>query len=374
MVESNKLKLRGFFFHPFFWMLILMMNCFLLASPDSAHAQSTLPSLGIEFRTDLELVRNSTSNDINRGQPRMLFKLERAHLNLRGQLDEDLSYHARVHWQSNAEDHPDQTNNLLEYWYISLRQTPSLQWQLGKQFILQGGFESSYNRMDDFGYSLVGEHIQTFYEVGASVFYDVPDGDKPSHTFVAQIFNEQGGGNSNQQLLTYNFAWYGTFAGGLLETIAQYGLFPHNLQRTRDPLDGKAHLVPEADEFVETLLSLGIQTKTEPLVLELDWLMMSENLSKTDQSSLVFSAKQEGESWQPFAKVIYDSQFSYPNNGREEPELRNRNTVQLGILFFPKLPKTFYRFHLVWAHQQLAFKKEDAQEDRLTAGVSLQWN
>ncbi len=360
------------------WLKIVRFGLGLsLLLPFVAEAQMPVPTIRPEFRTDLEWNDNNNETDPNLSRPRLLFRVQRAHLNIQGNITPDLDYRLRVQWNQDFEPDADNTGPGLEYWYVRQQVSDGIQVRLGKHFILQGGRESAHNPIDVFGYSTVGETVQEFYEVGASAFVNLgtfAEGFQ-DHTLIVQVFNQVPGGTENQFALTTNIAWYGVVADGLVEPIVQFGVFPHVQEREEDALTGKRVLKQE--EYSETFLSLGALVNLDFATLELDLLshnrdsFQSRNASGTitetesqDNTSLIVFAQTDNGSYRPFVKWINDTVKIGDSNSDD------LNTFQIGAEYFPQMQYMLYRLHGLVSYEEKQEGGNEYEELGINIGLS----
>lgn len=278
---------------------------------------SSKHEFGLEFRTDLEWEKNESEYQTGGVNSTMKFIVQRAHIELKGDIDNDTQYRMRLRWNKDFSKSEDSSEHGLEYWYIRYRWNENLKIQAGKQFVLQGGREGIYNGIDVYGYSRIGKRIQDLYQVGASAFYDLS-----SHGFLQQIValqltNQLDENAQNQSFPSINVAWYGNFNNGLVEPTAQFGVFTHAKEFEFDDQDQKSK--DTSDSYNENILSLGARINLENWRIELDILTRNQeeyrklvngtiiNNPNTNENSLVVFIKQEGNYLQPFGKWIYDT-------------------------------------------------------------------
>ncbi|MBF0280303.1 MAG: hypothetical protein HQM13_21070 [SAR324 cluster bacterium] len=343
---------------------------------------SVLPEIGAEFRTDFEWKDNDKQDGTNRSRPTLRFVVKRAHLNLEGKMDEQVGYRLRVRWNQTFEPQDDNTGAGLEYWFVKYQWTRAMQIRVGKQKILQGGREGVHNPIDEFEYSRLGKKIQHFYEVGVSAFYDLGAFSQmlEGQSIAGQVLNQTTGSSENQFGLIYNFAWYGSYAGGIIEPVIQYGFFPHVQENENDSTTGKRLVTQES--YSETFLSLGVLINMESFRVEMDLIdhyqesykertAASTRKNFTEKNtSLVISGQIEGDSFAPLAKWIYDVEKRNAASGTIE---NDRNEYIFGTAYFPNRMNHDFRLHAMFAYKSVSEDTHDYAEYRLNGGMSARF-
>lgn len=338
------------------------------------------PRLDLEFRTDAEWKKSESKYDVSRGEPTLRFTIERVHLNIRGTMSEDIKYRLRVGFNETFESRSDGSGIGLEYWYVNQKLTPSLSWRLGKQFVLQGGREGSYNSMDVYGYSLIGEHIRKLYDVGISGIYEMNVEAATRQAFIVQIVNQLNGGHEDQRSLSYNFAWYGRIADGLMEPIIQFGQFSKSEECDKG-LSASCNM-EEGQLIPEMLISLGTKFNLDQFKLDFDILMGDffnpdpEHLTTSQVTSLILLVKQVNQAKStkmlinPFIKLLYDSVYQDDSLAQD---LTARNEVHFGIEIFPIKNNNNYRFHALFISNITSLELDRYNEYRFNGGVSARF-
>lgn len=369
----------------------LLCGMLLMILGSSALQAQMLPTVRTEFRTDALWQTNEDPQDVNKGRTTLRFIVKRAHLNLEGKMDDDLSYRLRVRWNKSFAAQDDNTGVGLEYWYLKHQWQPGLEFRLGKHRILQGGREGVHNPLNVFEYSTVGERIQHFSEVGVSAFYDLGTltTKLQDQYMVGQIFNQLSGSSKNQFALSYNFAWYGSFAGGLIEPIFQYGIFPHAEENKKDATTGKKVVTQES--YSESFLSMGTLLNLDPWRVELDMLNHIQNSYKKrtgtttvkhhseDNTSIIIAGHfgnpnvamaDNDRPLVPFAKWVYDNL----KERRASATVKTvKNEFQLGSAFFPKINHYNFRLHAMFVYEWIGGDVSDYSQYRLNGGASAQF-
>ena len=341
-----------------------------------------LPTIKAEFRTDAEWKDNDDPEDLNLSRATLRFIIKRAHLNLEGQMDDQVGYRLRVRWNQSFAPQDDNTGMGLEYWYVKYQWLESLQLRVGKQKILQGGREGVHNPIDVFEYSSLGERIRDFYEVGVSAIYDLGLFAQmlQDQSIVGQVFNQRTGSSDNQFGMIYNLAWYGVFAGGIIEPVFQYGFFPHAQENEKEATSGKR--ITTQESYSETFLSLGALINLESFWVEMDLInhhqaSYTERMAATtikhhtaDNTSVVLSSGVEGEQFSPFSKWIYDLAIQNKSSGTIDD---NRNEILFGTSYFPNSMNRHLRWHALFAYKTIAGDTNQYSEYRVNGGLSARF-
>ncbi|MGK5093486.1 porin [Deltaproteobacteria bacterium TL4] len=358
--------------------IFFMLGC--LAIPSASLAQMA-PSLSVEFRTDAEIRQSDSQYDPTPNQLVYLFKVQRAHLNMSGDFSSKLSYRMRLRWNESFEGQTDGTSLGLEYWYIQSSLSQGLNLRLGKQFVLQGGREGSYNSMDVLKYSKMGERLQGLYEVGLSAIYEPDASGLKEHVLIFQFLNQPGGGNSTQSEAAFNLAWYGTVMEGLFETIVQIGSFPQNrLCDLSSPPCG-----PDWKYFQpKTMISLGTKINWTQFTFDIDFLQGEfvgnngdGNLVKHQNESFILFIRQneselseeKGELF-PFLKWIYDKSSQSESQAQD---LKNRRELHIGTEYYPIAGNHSYRWHAMILSDQSSLQSYSYSEYRFNIGISARF-
>jgi len=360
--------------------ILLIFISIWIANPLFAQTQ---PRLDVEFRTDLDIRQSNSPFDSSDNQLVYLFKIHRAHLNLRGTFTPKMTYRMRVRWNESFEKQNDGTGVGLEYWYVESPWNEQLSFRIGKQFILQGGREGTYNSIDVLKYSLIGERIQELYEVGLSGIYDLTNLGYENHIIIFQLFNQPGGGNTQQTTPSVNFAWYGTLMNGLVEPVIQIGNFPH--ERDCTSANSSNRCGPEWSNFQpRNLLSLGVKINLDQFTLDLDFLtgefegINQENTRTTHvNNSLVIFIRQniseldaqQGELY-PFIKWIYDKSSQSSSTPQD---IQKQQELHIGLEYFPILNNQKYRWHTMFISNQTSLKSHLYNEYKINTGLSARF-
>ena len=355
--------------------IFLIVSLSILSQAIFAETEELL--LEPEFRTDLQsgFSDNHSKNNSASGITTQ-FLVKRAHLNLRGAFNNQIDYRMRVRWNRNFSQQTDNTSSGLEYWYIRHHFSPQIQFRLGKQFVLQGGTEGSYNPIDVFQYSRVGNRLKDLYTVGASLLLNLDKTEfenTKGQTLILQLMNQIPSGNQNQYAMSYNMAWYGSLLNGDLKSVLQYGVFPSAEVFKMSDSNEK---IQTKEAYTTRVYSIGVSLKVGNSQIDLDYLNWKKDgykeLNQNDdiiqhdsekEDSIVIKAQNQSERLRPFVKWSMDSVKL-----KQRTEL---NSYTLGVEIFPFESLTNYRLHGFFTKQETLLNKNKIRNTIANLGISI---
>jgi hypothetical protein len=348
-----------------------------------------LPQFDLEFRAGLDVrtrdaiyepEESPARFEADERRTRVGFQVDRAHLNVRGELPEGLRFRLRLRLDESFDSsgRSDGTSAGLEYWYVEQSLQEGLDYKLGKQFVMQGGREGLRNGLDVYRYSVQGERIQRMYEVGVGVVqeFQLPGNERPQFG-VLQLLNQPTGNEDGEQNLSVNAAWYGNLANDRLQPVLQFGFFPR-----KSSISGAS---PDCGDLScmlpEQILSAGARVDLDPLALDLD-IIYGEYYGEygavevgREVSTLVVEVAQSRAAEPvrtplPFVKWTFDvlSHDEQISVGR----LESRNEIQLGLEYFPT-PNPNYRLHAVGRFNATEVDGATFTEYGLNSGLSARF-
>ena len=362
---------------------VLLVSFFLFFStPIVAKDLLQAPEFSLEFRTDFQHRRSTSSFDESKGQPTFQFIVNRAHIEMEGNLANQIEYKLRIGLNQNQTLREDGTNYALENWYILQKWTNNLELRYGKQPVWQGGYEGSKKNLNVYRYSYVGKRIKELYEVGISGIYRIDVEGEKSQYLATQILNQPSGGHPQQEFPALNFAWSSQIQTMFpIDLMVQYGYFP----TTTEPslISDSSHGWESASP--KNLFSLGIRTIAQGYAVEIDMItgtfeapLQGGGSNQYYPTTLIFYIEEtqnyfsdhNGELY-PFIKSILTT-----SKQRESlPEdLNSQNELQIGTHFYPWRDYRTYRYHGLFAYNQTQLNHSRYTEFLLNVGISVEFD
>ena len=351
-----------------------------------APAMAQEHTLGLEFRTDLEINNSDRDSDLdpNEEDQNLKFNVARADINFSGQINEATSYRALVRLNRSTEENAsDNASEALQYWYLDRKLGKSLNLRVGKVFVLNGSVENDYSVMDQYIYSAGNDELPSFYATGAELSYSFAD-----QTISVQALNS-GADQTNQEALNFNAAWYGNLGSDKavkLEPIVTYGISPSTKQEdsagaqkdsfttTQYGIGARVFVMNRALQFDAEIDNVTRPSFDDNLSVDEDEVVIGDQKERTADSTIVV-ARYNGKSFSPFVKI------TNTDIDVDGDDVQDHSKWAAGVEWSPDNNGVkSYRVHALYSNESVTYDEEvknvteDFTTNQINVGVSARFN
>lgn len=342
--------------------------------------------IGVEFRTDLV---QETSDDPEKKllgeESKLLFRVARARVNIRGDLSKQLSYRVRVRFNrsfdSENDDRIDRTGEALQLWYVE-HEFDKLKWRVGKIRVLSGSIETiTYSSIDTYYGSRIKSKIGSS-EVGTQLSYTIA-----KQKFQIQVVNSPAH-RGTQTDLSYNIAWTGKI-GGILFPVVTFGSFPSSRWVDTDK-EGDTTYYLEHEAYQETHWGAGTQFKlttvnNQKILVDGEYNnwekseYREEDYDEDDEKVVTrtnFSEKIVNTiTGVRYITKLFTSFLRYSIDEIYEDNVKYKEVegISTGIEYTPLSKLKIYRFHLVYVTQITNTVDTTITENQINTGLTVRF-
>lgn len=363
------------------------------ASADVLKMTGSDHRFGLEFRTDYvsnsaELDGDAEDADFNDDSKKSAFEIQRARLNVRGNINDLTSYRIRLNLRASSDGagKTDGTGSFLNRAFLNRKLTDTITLQVGKYGMTRMAIEDWQDGADQYYYSELGNVVPSSDITGANLQVALMG------TLYLQIgnnpFNEK-----NQNSYQTGIAWAGNLMDGMLEPILSYTMISHTEQKAKD----SKGVETKTDSYSETLWGAGAQVNIKmggdskiQIQAELDGYTVPEydkgstTMPEWTMNTWITELRYVTKHFSPFLKMSGDKK-KVESIGKVDEMEEDWSKYAVGVEFSPDgNAKKSYRVHGVYTSNTFmpddnakdadGSSKEDETYSKVIVGVTAYFN